>query len=146
MKPTLKLPLKKNAAGPPKKTPEYFLNRAIKLLSFRPRSVFEISTRLRRAGAEPSIINQIIAKLTDLNLLDDLKFAQWWVAQRVNASPRGNIALNQELSQKGLGRDTINQVLLSFEAEIALAEKLPAKKRLSRGFSWRVVDALGRKE
>lgn len=101
---------------------------------------------MRHAGAEAPVIKEVITKLTDLDLLNDLKFAQWWVDQRINSSPRGNIALNQELSQKGLDRDIINQVLLSFEAEVVLAEKLPAKKRLSRGFSWRVIDALGQKE
>lgn len=101
---------------------------------------------MRRAGADLPVINQVIVKLTDLDLLNDLKFAQWWVEQRVNASPRGNRALSAELFQKGLSRDIINQVLLSFEAEIALAEKLPPNKRLSRGFSWRVIDALAKKE
>ncbi len=133
-------------APEPKKPLEYFLNRAIKLLSYRPRSVAEISLRLRHASALPSQIDQVIAKLTALDLLDDLKFSRWWVDQRVNASPRGNIALNQELGQKGVSRDIIEQVLLSFEAEVALAKKVPAAKRLSRGFSWRVLDVLRRKE
>ena len=86
---------------------------------------------MRRAGADLPVINQVIVKLTDLDLLNDLKFAQWWVEQRVNASPRGNRALSAELFQKGLSRDIINQVLLSFEAEIALAENY----RLIRGLA-----------
>ena len=56
--------------------------------------------------------------------------------------PRGNIALKQELMQKGVSQEIISQVLLSYEDELQLAKSLPPNKRQNRGFSFRIIDAL----
>lgn len=131
----------KNAAGT-KKTLNRFIFKALNLLSYRPRSLTEITTRLYRYGADSTTINKVIDYLTETGKLNDLKFAQWWVDQRVTFKPKGNIALRYELSQKGLNSSVINSVLLSYDDELKLARSLPEKKRLSRGFSRRVIDAL----
>jgi len=93
-----------------------------------------------------------IPKLIELDLIDDQKFAQWWVEQRVNSNPRGNIGLKAELQQKGIDREIIDSVLLSKDQETDLAKKLLAKKNLdkpraqrlllSRGFSSDIVYSL----
>ena len=127
---------RKNTEADPKKQ----LNKAIHLLSFRPRSAAELKQRGLAAA---------IPQLIELDLLDDQKFARWWVDQRLAFRPRGNIALKSELIQKGIDREIIESVLLSKEEEISLAKKLLAKKNLdkpraqrlllSRGFSREVV-------
>ena len=93
-----------------------------------------------------------IPKLIELDLIDDKKFAAWWVDQRVRLNPRGNIALKAELMQKGIDREIIASVLLTKDQEIDLAQKLLAKKNLdkpraqrlllSRGFSSDIVYSL----
>ena len=113
------------------------------LLSFRPRSAAELKQRGLAAA---------IPKLIELDLIDDQKFARWWVDQRVRLNPRGNIALKTELMQKGIDREIIDSVLLSKDQEIDLAKKLLAKKNLdkpraqrfllSRGFSSDIVYSL----
>lgn len=120
--------------------PEKLLNKALNLLSYRPRSVAE----MRQRGLEA-----VIPKLIELDLLDDQKFARWWVDQRRTFRPRGNIALKTELLQKGIDREIIASVLLSKDEELSLAQKLLAKKNLdrpraqrfllSRGFSSDIV-------
>jgi regulatory protein len=121
--------------------PEKLLNRAIKLLSLRPRSAAELKQRGLAAA---------IPKLVELGLIDDQKFAHWWVEQRCRLNPRGNLALRIELKQKGIDQEIIESVLLPKEQEIKLAKKLLAKKRpadkaaaqrllLSRGFSPEIV-------
>lgn len=112
------------------------INRALNLLSYRPQSVAEMKLKLKRSGADSSIINQAIKTLIQQGKLDDEKFAKWWVEQRVNFKPKGNRALSFELKQKGISREIVEQVLLSPEEEKALAEKIPPEKRLSRGFSF----------
>lgn len=120
--------------------PEKLLSRALNSLSSRPRSIAEI----RQRGLEA-----VIPKLIELDLLDDQKFAEWWVDQRRTFRPRGNIALKTELIQKGIDREIIASVLLTKDQELDLAQKLLAKKNLdkpraqrlllSRGFSPDVV-------
>lgn len=125
---------------------DYLTAKALRLLSYRPRSIREIKQRLTKTNADTNTINRVIANLIDQNMLNDQEFARWWVEQRVKFRPRGNYALTQELVQKGLDREIIDSVLLSFDAELALAKKLPPSKLSSRGFSFSVIDALNAKE
>lgn len=120
--------------------PKKQLNKAIHLLSLRPRSV----TELKQRG-----LSEAIPKLIELDLIDDQKFANWWVEQRCRLNPRGNIALKTELIQKGIDQDIIASVMLTREEETRLAKKLLAKKKLdklrgqrfllARGFSSDIV-------
>lgn len=125
---------------------DYLTAKALRLLSYRPRSIREIKQRLTKTNADTHTINRVINNLIDQNLLNDQEFARWWVEQRIKFRPRGNYALTQELAQKGLDREIIDSVLLSFDAELELAKKLPQSKRSSRGFSFSVIDALNAKE
>lgn len=125
---------------------DYLTAKALRLLSYRPRSIKEIKKRLTKTNADTHTINRVIDNLINQNLLNDREFAHWWVDQRVKFRPRGNYALTQELVQKGLDREIIDSVLLSFDAELALAKKLPPSKLSSRGFSFSVIDALNAKE
>jgi len=125
---------------------DYLTAKALRLLSYRPRSIREIKKRLTKTNADTNTINRVINNLIEQNLLNDQEFARWWVDQRVKFRPRGNYALTQELAQKGLDREIIDSVLLSFDAELALAKKLPQSKLSSRGFSFSVIDALNAKE
>jgi len=127
---------RKNTGVDPKK----LINKALHFLSYRPRSKAELAQRGLAA---------VIPRLVELDLVDDQKFAQWWVDQRIRLNPRGNIALKSELTQKGIDREIIASVLLSPDQEMALAKKLLSKKNLvkpraqrfllSRGFSADVV-------
>jgi regulatory protein len=121
---------------------DYLTAKALRLLSYRPRSIREITQRLTKTNADTHTINRVINNLIDQNMLNDQEFARWWVDQRIKFRPRGNYALTQELVQKGIDREIIDSVLLSFDAELELAKKLPESKRSSRGFSFSVIDAL----
>ena len=123
-------------------TREYLTTKAVRLLSYRPRSVAEIRQRLKKTNADTKTINSVIQELEDQDLLNDHKFAAWWVDQRVTFRPRGNFALTQELKQKGIADSIIKSNLLTYEQELKLAKKLPAKKLASRGFSFSIIDAL----
>jgi len=124
--------------------PRNLLNRAINLLSYRPRSVAEMRFRLGRICPDKTLVDRTIERLLQDKLLDDLEFAKWWVDQRLTFRPKGNRALTAELSAKGVDRQIINLVLPSREQEKQLAGKLRDKYSLSqlqsRGFP---IDALG---
>ncbi len=87
------------------------LDRAVRFLSYRPRSTSEVRRNLQGKGVEPPVIEQVIAQLERLGYLDDLAFARFWVQNRDEFRPRGPLALRQELKQKGIPAPIIAQVL-----------------------------------
>ena len=104
---------------------ERLKNKTLRLLSYRPRSIFEIKQKLSRLKyATPDLITQTLDYFINASLLDDQKFASWWVEQRTTHRPKGNIALKSELFQKGVDQSIIDSVLLSSEQEKDLAKKL----------------------
>ncbi len=85
-----------------------------KLLMFcmlRPRSENEIRNWLKRKKVNKSIHEELFNRLKRLDLVDDRKFAQWWIDQRIAFKPRGKVALYAELAQKGVDREVINEIL-----------------------------------
>ena len=51
-------------------------DRALRLLAVRPRSRRELETRLRSAGFDPERVAEELARLEEVGLLDDERFAQ----------------------------------------------------------------------
>lgn len=87
------------------------LKAAARYLELRTRSIDELRWHLRAARFPGSLVEQAIARLVELGLLDDLAFAQAWVESRDRARPRGSHALRHELALKGIDRETIEGLL-----------------------------------
>ena len=65
-------------------------------------------------------------------LIDDLRFAQAWVENRSELSPRGRRALGYELRQKHIDSAIIDETLQDFDEEpLALAAGRKRAQRLS---------------
>ena len=84
---------------------------ALRLLSFRPRSVEELRGKLRVKKYAPGTIDNVIEVLRKQGLLDDEKFAKLYSNARVHASPRGIRQVEQELKKKGLSNDLIQRTV-----------------------------------
>lgn len=94
--------------------------RAVRSIARRPRSVRELQTAMRRQGLEPADVEQVVGRLEQAGLADDLEFARAWIENRMTFRPRGALALKSELSSKGISSRTIGRALQSFsEAEAA---------------------------
>jgi len=111
------------------------LERVLNWLALRPRSEKEIkdylTKRTRSRKDKNSLIRDAMKKLRELELIDDEKFAFWWLEQRRQFRPKGKWALSGELRQKGIDRQLIDQVLnqaLSKGSESELAIKVLLKK------------------
>ena len=102
-------------------------NIALRLLSLRPRSVYEVQTHLQRKSFDDEIIDQVIEKMMALDLLDDAAFATYWVEQRETFRPRSRFALSQELRQKGVSRAQIDAALEEVD-EMSAARRAAEKK------------------
>ena len=86
-------------------------NNAWRLLRSRPRSEFEIRTRLKEGGYDDSIVNDLVEELRLSGDIDDGKFARFWMESRMHSNPVGDIVLKQELKQKGVSESIIEATL-----------------------------------
>lgn len=84
---------------------------ALNLITYRPRSVQEVRRKLETKEYDEQTIERVVLRLQELALLDDEAFARYWVEQREAFRPRSQMALRQELSQKGVSRDVLQNVL-----------------------------------
>ncbi len=108
---------------------------AFKLLSYRPRSIKEIRNRLKKKDYSSKVILEVVKSLKRLKFLNDKEFARMWVESRIKTRPMGRYRLQQELIQKGIDRDLIEETLSSYreEEEIELAKEL-AQRKLKRSY------------
>lgn len=88
---------------------------AVRFLGPRPRSRAEVRTRLMRPHphqpAPPAdVVNRVLDRLAQLELLDDRQFAEFWVENRERFSPRSARALGAELRQRGVARETVEEI------------------------------------
>jgi len=111
-----------------------------KILQFamvRPRSEKEYKDWLKRKKVPESLFEKLLAKLKKFDLLDDEKFAAWWVDQRREFRPKPKSILYYELSIKGINREIIRQVLDTVEID----EEKIAKNLLERNnYKWKRFD------
>jgi len=92
-------------------------DRALKYLSYRPRSRAEVQRYLAEKKIAPDVVEAIISRLSEAGLLDDTAFAKAWVENRATFSPRGQRRLRQELYQKGLDAPTVAGALQAVDEE-----------------------------
>lgn len=107
--------------------------RALGLLARRPYSAAEIEGYLRRKDYDAETARRVVESLKESGYVDDQAFAAYWLEQRETFRPRSRRALESELRQKGVERQTIEGALEDFddfEAARRLAEK--QARRLSR--------------
>lgn len=100
---------------------------ALRYIEYRPRSMAEVRKNLRDKKYHDAVIDQVINRLSDVGLLDDTKFAAYWVEQRETFKPRSQMALRQELLQKGVDRAIIDSAVDSVD-ETAAATQLAQKQ------------------
>lgn len=93
------------------------LNDGFRFVSFRPRSEKEtrdfLERKLKRKKVyfDPKVFEKVIARLHELNYLDDVKFARWWIEQRAIYRPKGIRLIRQELMHKGVSKNLVEQIL-----------------------------------
>ena len=100
---------------------ERLYEKAIKFLSYRPRSEKEIKDNLlqklwktdkgeeEKKNFEDSI-SEVIKKLKKIGQIDDAEFARWWVEQRTRFKKTSPRILKAELLKKGIKKELIDQI------------------------------------
>jgi len=138
-------------------------DRAVRFLSYRPRSVAEVRKHLAQPeyGYSEAVVEATLAQLTEQGYLNDEEFARFWVENRQRFRPKGSQALRQELRQRGVESESIEGALSGLNLEesayeaarpralrlAALAQSDPQAFRrkladflLRRGFGYEVTE------
>jgi regulatory protein len=138
---------------------------ASRLLSYRARSERELRQRLQKKGFGTESISRTIESLVRSGLVNDDEFARSFAHDKLLRKPMGKTMLVQQLRQKGISREVIQQTVEEayrdvdedqhaielarsrfkrFRSTFAGLDPLRQKKKLStyllqRGFQWEAV-------
>jgi len=111
----------------------YGKNLALYHLSFKARTEKEVREYLKKYDLDEKITSQVIANLKEDNWINDRQYSYSIINANQSSGDKGPYVLAQKLSQKGIAKATIEDVLKDFDfSEVAqrVAEytgKLPAR-------------------
>lgn len=136
------------------------LDKLLRFAMVRPRSEKEIKDYFKRKEVHESLYDELLERLRHFELLDDAKFAKWWVEQRIEFKSKSKRVIKQELLQKGVDRNIIDDILEETKideekmARDLIEKKMykwknleprEAKQKMSqylvgKGFSWEIIE------
>ena len=129
----------------------YGKNLALYHLSFKARTEKEVREYLKKYDINENIVSQVIANLKEDKWINDHQYAYSIINANQLSGDKGPYVLAQKLSQKGIAKSTIEEVLKDFDfSEIAqrVAEKLLKKyngKLPSRALQDKIIQNLTNK-
>jgi regulatory protein len=106
-------------------------NAAYRFLTYRSRSRAEIEAKLQEREFNDAIIEAVLADLARLGYVNDRQFAREWTRSRIELRGFGRRRIGQELRNKGIGRELIQEAFAEFlsdETEIEIAKRVAGKK------------------
>lgn len=112
---------------------ERTMNRAVKLLAAKPRSVGELRERLlEKMWTNEQIVDAVIAKLREYKYLDDEQFARDLAVSKLRQRPQGKRKLQQTMSQKKLDKSVVDDAIAEAFETLPEADLIDAaiEKRL----------------
>jgi regulatory protein len=114
---------------------------AFRLVARAEQSVFGLSRKLEKAGHRADCVRAVTARLMEMDILDDRRFARYWLRSRLACKTDSPRKLLAGLRGRGIGRDDATRALkeaLGPDDEAALLERYMAKYRLLPHTPWPV--------
>jgi len=112
-------------------------DRAVNLLTYKPRSIKELRERLlEKNWTNEEIVDSVIEKLKFYGYLNDTQFAADFAAAQIRQKPIGKRVLKQKLAQKKLDKETVEEALekaLEATPEEEIIERAVAKRLRLKG-------------
>lgn len=108
---------------------------AVRFLGYRARSVKEMRVYLREKKYPKPCRERVIARLEEQAYLNEKEFARLWIENRRRLNPKGAWMLKQELLQKGVAEDLIDEALATYDEEAGASDALIPKLR-----QWKKLD------
>ncbi|MGH9949096.1 MAG: regulatory protein RecX [Pyrinomonadaceae bacterium] len=96
----------------PERSRERTMNRAVKLLAAKPRSVRELRERLlEKLWTNGEIVDAVIEKLEEYKYLDDEQFARDVAISKLRQKPQGKRRLQQAMARKKLDKESVESAI-----------------------------------
>ena len=95
---------------------DWALASAMRSLSMRSHSAFELGRKLRTKGVDAQTVDRVIERLKEIDLIDDVRFAREYVEFGFLRKSWGIKKVRAGLMEKGIDREIINEVLGGDEA------------------------------
>ena len=110
---------------------------ALRGLSAKARTTSEVRTSLRTKGFADAVVEDTVATLERLGLVDDEAYARAFVRGRFSSRGYGPARLRQDLMRKGVDRSTIDAAI----DELTEAEDLGDEARQQAARKWRTLSS-----
>jgi regulatory protein len=116
-------------AGPDADPQERARQLCLRLLAGQPRTRSQLAEAMRRRGVPDEAAEAVLARFTEVGLIDDAAFARAWVESRHHGRGLARRALSAELRQRGVDAPDITAAVseLNPADEVATARRLVAK-------------------
>lgn len=108
--------------------------RALNYLAHKPRTEEEVRRKLRRQEVGQTIIDDVVARLYELEYLDDEAYARDYVRNRFASKQYGPVRLRRELVERGIDRAIAGPAVDDFfvDQDPKAAARTHAEKRWPR--------------
>lgn len=138
---------------------EKVYNKALRFLSYRPRSEKEVrdrlklkaqNSKLKDTAQNSKVIDEVVRKLKEKKFINDEEFAKGWIEQRSRFKPRSLKLIKLELKYKGIDNEIVDRIIHNSEfiiqndleqAKKLVEKRLPRYKGLDRQ---KIYEKLGR--
>jgi regulatory protein len=107
---------------------------ALRYLQGRPRTAREVTRHLEDKGHDPQSASAVVADLQTQGIVDDRRFAAWYVEARLDHRPTGRARLVQEMTGRGIEHGVAASAVEAFlddGREWALARQAAARRHAS---------------
>lgn len=113
------------------------LQRAYRLLSYKPRTVAEMRGRLNeKEWADGEVVERVIGRLLELGYLDDERYAASFAESRLSGRALGRTRLRRDLQRRNLPSEVIENALdeaYNEQGEEALIDRAIEKRLKLKG-------------
>jgi regulatory protein len=115
--------------------------KSLHFVNYQMRSIKEVKDFLKRQKAEKDVLEKVLKRLKEQGFLNDARFAKMFCEEKMNFDTIGPKKIRQQLIQKGIHFDLIDQNLRDFDSRLSqekiltLLEKetrYPIKKTLQK--------------
>lgn len=118
------------------KTPEQALTALMRLAARAERSSGDALRLMRNWGVEPQEQRKVLQKLTEMKFIDDARYAQAFVRDKMRFSGWGAYKIRAALRAKGIAAETIDEALGSADCGDATERLAALLERKSRSIKY----------
>ncbi len=103
---------------------------ALWMLERKSRTAAELSMALKRKGYVPEVVGACLERLQTRRMIDDTVYAKRFTEQRAVGQRKGRMLIRQELLQRGIAREDVEQAIGELDGQVEQDSALAlARKR-----------------